>query len=141
MYSDKGLENTFNKSLAIKYCQENSLIVGVAYINDSAVGFSAAITDYTSSRLWLSAFDFRNDDADSQVLSRGHQQLDYELLLHLKRKGVQNFDFGGVNSFDEPNGIAKFKMKFENENKITYNNYLVPTNLIGKIALKVVTKK
>ena len=91
--------------------------------------------------MWLSAFDFRNNDADSQVLSRGHQQLDYELLLYLKNIGIKTFDFGGVNSFDKPNGIAKFKMKFESENKVTYNNYLIPTNLLGKIALKVFFRK
>ena len=136
MYHNKGMDNTFNESLAKKYCNANSLEIAVAYIDENPVGFSAVIHDGITARLWLSAFDFRSESTDSQVLSRGHQQLDYELLVYLKNLGVQSFDFGGVNSFDEPNGIAKFKMKFESKNKVTYNNYLVPTNLIGKMALR-----
>ena len=85
--------------------------------------------------IWISAFDFRNDVNDSQVLSRAHQRLDWELLLWCKDRGITRFDFGGINSFEEPNGIAQFKLKFESKNKVIYNNYLVPMNLIGRIAL------
>jgi lipid II:glycine glycyltransferase (peptidoglycan interpeptide bridge formation enzyme) len=63
------------------------------------------------------------------------------LLRWCKNEGITQFDFGGVNSFDEPNGIAQFKMKFEDNNRVTYNNYLVPNNFLGKIALKIFMRK
>ena len=74
---------------------------------------------------------------DSQVLSRTHKRVIWDALLYCRSKGVTRFDFGGVNSFDEPNGIAKFKLEFEHENKVTYRNYLVPRTLLGKLAVKV----
>ena len=141
MYSDKGIDSKFNTSLAKKYCQNGALLIGVAYINSVAVGFSAVIYHQENARLWLTAFNFRDDVHDSQILSRAHQQLDWKLLLECKKRGVLKYDFGGVESFDEPNGIDQFKMNFERNGKLTYNNYLIHRNLIGKLALKVLLKK
>jgi hypothetical protein len=56
-------------------------------------------------------------------------------------KNQVSFDFGGLNSFEEPNGIAKFKLEFEKENKVIYNNYLMPRTLLGRIAIKVFKRK
>ena len=136
MYSDKGLEERFNSVLAKKYCDQDALVIAMAYCNETPVGFSAVVYQGCFARLWLTAFDFRNENHDAQVLSRGHQQLDWELILWLKAKGVESFDLGGINSFDEPNGIARFKMSFERENRVTYYNYLIPKTLLGRIALR-----
>ena len=136
MFADKGSNALFNTSLAKKYKDMAALIISIAYINGKAVGFDAVINDEHDARLWLSAFDFRNEGNDDQVLSRAHQRMDWEMLCYCKRLGIQYFDFGGVNSFTEPNGIAEFKMKFEKDNHITYYNYLVPNTILGKLAYK-----
>lgn len=39
-------------------------------------------------------------------------------------------------NFENPNSIACFKMEFARENQVTYDNYLVPRTIIGKLALK-----
>lgn len=136
MFHDKGMSQSFNMALANKYITENALTIGMAYDCDTPLGFSAVIHDSLSSRLWTSAFDFRNPNHDGQVLSRAHQRLDWEIILWHKRHGMVSFDFGGVNSFDEPDGIAQFKMRFESKGKVTYNNYLIPRTLLGKAALQ-----
>lgn len=138
MFSDKGMDIEFNEMLAKKYIEQNALTIAVAYDSTTQLplGFSAIIHEGVNARLWLAAFDFRNETLDSQVLSRAHQRLDWELICWCKQNGVCLFDFGGVNSFEEPNGIAQFKMKFEDKNRVTYTNYLVPKNIIGKLALR-----
>lgn len=137
MFRDKGVVASFNTDLALHYIQKNGLIIAEAYINERPVGFDAVIKDEKNARLWLAAFDFRSEELDAQVLSRAHQKLDWELLCYCKQNGIESFDFGGINSITEPNGIAEFKMRFERNNIVTYYNYLVPNNLIGKVALRI----
>lgn len=137
MFSDKGISSEFNRELFDAYATQNSLLLGVSTQNGRPIGFNAVIMNENDARLWLAAFDFRNDTLDSQVLSRAHQRLDWEMILKCKRQGIKSYDFGGVNSFENPNGIAKFKMAFEKSNRTEYYNYLVDGSLIGKIALTV----
>ena len=140
MFSDKGMKVTFNTKLSEKYVKHNSFCVAMAY-DKIPIGFSAIIHNDSNARLYVAAFDFRNDLMDSQVLSRGHQRLDWELLRWCKKKGITAFDFGGVNSFEEPNGIAQFKMKFESDNRVTYSNYLIPNSLMGKLVIKIMKRR
>lgn len=136
MFADKGMNVKFNLKLAELYCKNNALVVGIAYIDDIPVGFTSLIYDSINARAWVGAFDFRNTDKNSYTLSRAHRLLNWKRMIWCKEQGIQQFDFGGINSFDKPNTIAKFKLEFEPENKVTYYNYLVPNNIIGKIALK-----
>ena len=136
MFQDKDLNIRFNKSLLYAYIQAGSVAIGYASIDKQPVGFSAIIYNNDNARLWLTAFDFRNTSMDSQILSRGHQRLDWEILLWCKWRGVKHFDFGGVNSFDNPDGISRFKMGFEKENKVTYYNAIVSNSLLGYFVLK-----
>lgn len=137
MFHDKGMDEHFNLELAKQYIARHGLCIGIAYTETQVpLGFSAIIHDKNSARLWLTAFDFRNEQLDAQVLSRAHQRLDYELLCWCNDKGITRFDFGGINSFEAPNGIAQFKLKFESNNRVVLNNYLVPNSLFGKLMLK-----
>ena len=135
MFQDKGIESKFNEQLFLQYASQHALTVGIAFKSEIPIGFSAVIHDGSCARLWLAAFDFRNDEMDAQVLSRAHQRLDWEMLCWCNDKGIKHFDFGGVNSFEQPNGIAQFKMKFENSNRVEMDNYLIPNNMIGRLAL------
>lgn len=141
MFKDKGMQASFNTKLAKRYCRCNALVVAMAYLEGEPVGFCAVIYSGENARAWVGAFDYRNEDRDGYVMSRGHRRLNWERMLWCKEHGVKYFDFGGINSFDEPNAIAKFKIEFESQGKVTYKNYLVPTNLIGKIALGYFMKK
>lgn len=141
MFQDKGMDVRFNERLAERYCTQDAMCVAMAYDKETAIGFRAIIYKGNKARSWLTAFDFRNENLDSHVVSRAHQRTEWELLCWCKKKGIKEFDYGGVNSFSEPNGIDQFKMKFEDNNRVTYNNYLVPNSLLGKIALKIFMRK
>ena len=122
--------------LAKAYLKQNALCIGMAYLNGHAVGFSGFVHDEQSARLWIAAFDFRDNEKElSQILSRTHKRLDWEMLLWCKAHGVKELDFGGVRDFDGTDGISKFKLEFAQENKVIYHNYLVPGSFLGKLII------
>lgn len=141
LFTDKGMSADFNTKLALEYCKLHALVVAICYAEKKPIGFCAMIIDENDARAWVGAFDFRNSENDSYFMARAHRLFNWQRMIYCKNRGVKRFDFGGINSFDEPNGIAKFKLEFESQNKVTYNNYLVPTNLFGKIALKFFFRK
>lgn len=135
MFSDKGLTSEFNTSLARNYCELNALVVAIASIEENPIGFCAVIYHGIHSRAWVSGFDFRGSEIDSHIMSGAQRLTNWKRLIWLKEHGVRWFDFGGINSFEEPNGIAQFKLEFESENKVTLKNYLIPRTLLGRIGL------
>lgn len=138
MFSDKGMNVKFNTKLALQYCKLDALLVMLAKIDGENAGFCADIYQGENARVWVSAFDFRGRTGEEQqIISRAHRLLNWEKMLWHKAHGVRYLDMGGVNSFDNPNSIAWFKMEFARENPVTYSNYLVPKNIIGKLALKI----
>lgn len=136
MKEDKKLPGTFNTALARNYAAFGNLLVSLAYVGDTVVGFKASIVDDRNLRGWVSAFAFREEEFDSQVVSRAHQLLEWETMRHCCHNGIKFYDFGGIDSFENPNGIDKFKMTFAKEGKrVTYDNFLLGTSLLGKVVI------
>ena len=136
MKADKGVPGTFNTALAKEYVRTDNLLVSLSYVNDTTVGFKASIIDDTHLRAWVSAFAFRDGEFDTHVISRAHQLLEWEVMRQCCQRGITSLDFGGIESFENPNGIDKFKMSFAKEGRrVTYDNYLVGTSLLGKAAV------
>ena len=136
MKAAKGIPSTFNYTLTKCYAHQNAIVIALAYVDHVPVGFSAYILDDTHSRAWLTAFAFREDEFDSQAVSRAHQLLEWETMCYCCDRGIKSYDFGGIDNFDNPNGIDKFKMSFAKEGAcVTYDNYLVGVSPIGKAAI------
>lgn len=136
MKAAKGIPDAFNRGLAECYVREDALVIAMAYVEGKPVGFNAYIADKNHFRAWLTAFAFREDEFDAQVVSRAHQLLEWETMRYCCRNGVTFYDFGGIASFEEPNGIDKFKMTFAKEGRhVAYDNFLVGVSLIGKAAI------
>lgn len=136
MKEDKGLPGTFNTALAKQYAESDNLLVSLAIVNDTAVGFKASIVDDRHLRGWVSAFAFREEEFDAQVVSRAHQLLEWETMRYCCQHGIISYDFGGIESFDNPNGIDKFKMTFAKDGeRVTYDNFLLGSSLLGKAGI------
>lgn len=135
MYASKGMHSEFNARLANAYCEKRALLIGIAFIEEVPVVFDAVIWNNEDARLWLSASCFRDENSDTQRISRAHQMLEWEMCLKLKAQGVQRFDFGGISSVDHPDGITNFKMGFERHNIVSYQNYLIGVSTKGKLIL------
>lgn len=133
MKKDKGLPGTFNTALAKQYAASGNLLVSLAVVDETVVGFKASIVDERHLRGWVSAFAFREEEFDAQVVSRAHQLLEWETMRYCCCNGITSYDFGGITSFDDPNGIDKFKMTFAREGEqVTYDNFLLGSSLLGK---------
>lgn len=136
MKAAKGIPDTFNRGLAECYVREDALVIVMAYVEDKPVGFNAYIADDSHFRAWLTAFAFREEEFDAQVVSRAHQLLEWETMRYCCQSGITSYDFGGISSFEAPNGIDKFKMTFAKEGqRVAYDNYLVGVSLFGKAAV------
>lgn len=136
MKAAKGMDDTFNRRLAESYAKQDALVIAMAYVKQRPVGFSAYIADDAHFRAWLTAFAFREEEFDAQVVSRAHQLLEWETMRYCCRSGITSYDFGGIVSFDNPNGIDKFKLNFAKEGeRVTYDNFLLGSSLLGKAGI------
>jgi hypothetical protein len=136
MKAAKGMVDTFNRLLAESYTKQDALVISMDYVNNKPVGFNAYIADDSHFRTWLTAFAFREEEFDAQVVSRAHQLLEWETMRYCCQKGIVSYDFGGIESFDNPNGIDQFKINFAKEgDRVTYDNFLLGSSLLGKAGI------
>lgn len=141
MKRDKGIPDHFNMELAKLYARQENLLVSLAYSEGEAIGFKASIIDCRCLRGWVSAFCFREHEEAAQLIGRAHQQLEWETMKYCLQRGIRFYDFGGIDSFENPNGIAKFKMALAKEgDHVCYDNFLIGKSWIGKLAVSVKKK-
>ena len=123
MYKEKGMSGHYlNMNELKEYAKKGSLIITTASIDDKIVVFHSYIHDDKNSRLLHSCSEFRiTDNAMKNAIGRANKYLHWNDLLYLKNMGIKNCDWGGIESFDKPNGIDKFKMNFGGSHKVYYN--------------------
>ena len=61
------------------------------------------------------------DNAMRNAIGRANKYLHWNDWLLLKKMGIVEYDWGGIASYDNPNGIDKFKMSFGGEYRKYYN--------------------
>lgn len=114
MYAEKGMEGI---ELPIRemqaYAKSGCLLVSVASIDNSEVVFHSYVVSENKSRLLHSCSEFRvADNAMRNALGRANKYLHFKDMEYLSSAGVDSYDWGGISSSNEPNGIDKFKMSF-----------------------------
>lgn len=138
MYKEKGLKDKIVSPKRIKtFCKNDSLIITrtLDKKTNKAISYHVYITDKTNVVLWFSCSLFRKKEDKSFVgkCNRYHHYKDFLLFLDNKYK---SYDWGGVSSFEDPNGIDSFKYSFPGEKMTKYEIYY-PLNFIGKMYLRV----
>ncbi|MBR2282465.1 MAG: hypothetical protein IJ863_07590 [Spirochaetales bacterium] len=114
MYAQKGMESVQlpTKELA-GYIDANQLIVSIAKIDGKPVVYHSHVYGDGCSRLLHSCSEFRvADNATRNAIGRANKYLHWTDIQRLKDMGTEKYDWGGVSSFDNPNGIDRFKMAF-----------------------------
>lgn len=123
MYEEKGMPGHYLPINELKvYAANDALVITKAIIGDKTVVYHSYITDNVHSRFLHSCSEFRvADNAMKNAIGRANKYLHWNDWLYLKQMGVREYDWGGIASYESPNGIDKFKMSFGGEYRKYYN--------------------
>lgn len=134
MFESKGIKNTFNRALFMKYAKNNVIVMSIAYYMEVPIVFHSYIVDDTDARFWYSCSDYRNEPEAAKNIGRANRFLHWIDFLQLKRMGIQEYDWGGVD-FQNPEirGISLFKKSFGGYETVHYNMIISNTVIVKKI--------
>lgn len=132
MYREKGQKVAFNRVQFQKYIREDAVVLTAIYREKEPLVFHSYIVGEKQVRLLHSVSDFRDRDMDANLVARANKRLHWEDIKWFKNKGKEIYDWGGVSSLQNPNGIDSFKHKFGGF-PLTYYNVYVGNSLLGKI--------
>ena len=142
MYKSKGLNVKLNKKLVKQYINANMFLLTVAIYNKKSIVFHSYIIENNKARLLHSCSDFRNKDNNKNLIGRANKFLHYKDMIMLKSKNIKDYDWGGITSFQKPNGIDKFKINLSgNSKQIKYYNEIIPTSIKGYLLVKILKIK
>lgn len=120
-YELKGMPLYDPRDELIRAAKYNAVIMTAMFFNSEPLAYGVYLTDYKNVRSWISTSSFRifDDNESKRLVGRAKKRLLYESMLYFKNMGIESYDWGGVSSFDEPNGIDQLKMSFGGK-PITY---------------------
>ncbi len=133
MYKEKGLNRKLDTNELSAYAEKGDLMISAVFIDEKPVIYHSYIYSEKNARLLHSCSEFRNEDkAMKNSIGRANKYLHWKDMKSLKSIGIENYDWGGVSSFSEPNGIDKFKISFGGK-PCTYYNVLCLRTFRAKV--------
>lgn len=137
-YCERGnnpkLKRYFSDLSIRQYLDHRCILLSKAQFPNGKV-YHLYLWDKEDSLFEYSASDHLNDDVVGILAGMANKLLVYRDMLWLKAQGVTNFDWGGIFSFDSPNGIDRFKMLFGGRQAVVYN-YFTGNTIKGKILVR-----
>lgn len=134
MFVNKNLKLRFNDKLIKALFDNNYIIVTVGLYENKPLVFHATIVYETKSILIYSTSFKSNNKNEMANIGRINKYLHWKDYIYLKSKGIEVYDWGGINSATDPNGIAKFKLGFGGL-PVKYFSIIYAKSMIGKIVL------
>lgn len=134
MYREKGFDYTFNETLFRAYYEKDMIVISGVFQGENPLVLHSYVVDEKNARLLHSVSEFRNENVDASLVGRANKRLHWEDILYFKGQGIQTYDWGGISSIENPNGIDTFKMKFGG-NLTTYQNMVYGNSFLGKMAI------
>lgn len=133
MYEQKGMENhPFPIQQIIGYVGSGAFVISSAKVNDATIFHSYVVGD-SKVRLMHSCSLFREKDNQIRnAVGRANKYLHWCDVEYFQNKGIRTYDWGGISSFDAPNGIDKFKMAFGGQ-KVQYYYIVIRKSLMSKL--------
>ncbi|MBQ8472243.1 MAG: hypothetical protein IJ501_01925 [Bacilli bacterium] len=133
MYKAKGLDTFLNINDFNKYIDSNLLVLTIAVDNENEeLAYHVYVVTDEKVRLLYSCSNFRSDSSKKSLIGRANKYLHWKDILKFKQENKIEYDFGGINSFTDPNGIDKFKLAFGGEQR-KYYNVIYGNSFLGKI--------
>lgn len=121
MYKDKGINCSLSIPLVNDYIKNNNFILTYTLKENDIYAYHAYTHDECGVRLLYSCSNFRGLQDLKAEIGRANKYLHWQDIMYFKKMGIKIYDFGGVKSFENPNGIDKFKMNFGGIQKVYYN--------------------
>lgn len=145
LYESKGQVSLLNMTTLKGYLDSGSLVITQAVYDGEPLVYHAYVCDTQDKkaiRLLYSCSNYRSEESTQfrNLIGFANRFLTWGDILYFKGLNYEKLDWGGVFSFEEPNGIDKFKMEFGGT-PITYYNVLTPASLIAKMKWKLMRKK
>lgn len=135
LYKEKGINTRLNIQTVKKYIENNMFILTKAQLGKDDLCYHAYVINGEKTRLLYSCSNFRNNDKETKnLIARANKFLHWEDIKYFKLNNYLIYDFGGITSFEKPNGIDKFKLSFSGS-KTKYFNIVYANTLKGKCAL------
>ena len=139
MYRAKGIDVTLTDLEVYPFINADALWITRAVKDNGTLVFHTYLDLGDTIRLYQSCSLFRDRKEDAAVIGRSNKRLHWEDMLFFRRKGFATYDWGGISSFENPNGIDEFKLSFtdsvERDRHIYYNGQ-IPVTLKGRIMLR-----
>lgn len=139
MYASKGHPKTMNREQVRAYTQAGGLYITCVEKDGEPLVYHSYTVDRDNARLLHSVSDFRERE-DANLIAHSNKRLHWEDMKLFAGIGIKNYDWGGISSLTEPNGIDIFKMKFGGT-LTTYYNVITGQTLLGRLAMLVLKKK
>ena len=112
MFKSKGLRTKMRVKPFIDQKKANTLFFSVSYFMDIPCVFHAYSIDGNNAICCLIATSFRQKNIDKKLSAMIHRYHCFFDMGHFQDEGYSHFDWGGIASATNPNGIDKFKMRF-----------------------------
>lgn len=125
MFEDKNMKTRFNRKLVERYMSMDAIYFTIGFYDHVPYVFHSYIYDSSSKqvRFFYSCSPYRREKELSNLIGRINKLLHWQDMCHFKDQSILLYDWGGVSSLDNPNGIDKFKMGFGGD-PVSYYNVL-----------------
>jgi lipid II:glycine glycyltransferase (peptidoglycan interpeptide bridge formation enzyme) len=142
MFESKGMGNRLNRIYVEAALKANQMTLTCAYYNDQILVIHAYVNDsknalllYSTSLLW---------EEDNKELGKkigwSNKLLHWDDMNAFKKNGLYTYEWGGIQSCNDPNGIDKFKMGFGGS-VVQYDNYIIARTLLGALYILLIKVK
>lgn len=145
MFSAKKVPGyTFNRSMINNGIKSGNIFISTCTPLDrlELVVYHAYLCDeertmllYSASPLWS-----KEDKNSANIIGRINKYAHWQDIKWFKDNEYKIYEWGGIHSTSNPNGIDKFKMEFGGE-LVSYFNYTIPRSILGKIYAFLVKKR
>ncbi len=140
MYKAKGMDVKLSDLEVYPFIESRALWLTKVSRDGESLVYHSYINTGGTIRLLQSCSLFRDKKDEAALIGRCNKRLHYADMLYFKDEGIPYYDWGGISSFDNPNGIDNFKLAFSSfapPLRVLYYNGQIGVTVKGKIMLKV----
>ena len=142
MFAEKNITKRLNMKYINAALKNDAMIISVAVdrkTNQNLV-YHAYVVDKKNSLLLYSTSKLWTDKNSGNLIGYANKYLHWVDICYMKENGRINYEWGGISSKDNPNGIDKFKMSFGGE-VIQLKNCIFANSIKGNLYVKLLKER